>query len=160
MMNTLRYLLHRHHDLLVPSLLAAVVLILAVAISMGQQPPEDPFKDKRPHEIPHCDLPARAQRTGGAPCHCLKMVADIQQEAISECWDETELGMPPEGLDLPPQLYPESMKKCLKGKIPNHCEIISGTEHVSYLSNQCRTKCKPERCGCPDHTCRPHEEDQ
>jgi len=153
---------------------------------MGQQPSTDEgpgsadvrernripnWKRMGPHEIPHCDIPPRAEKDpeNVAPCWCPGKVNIVQTLMAEACWAASGILIPeePEVRKLVMAFPTAEILECL-GEVPDHCEVIAGMynprmprldklkEHGYTDAFRCATMCKPERCGCPDSACKPH----
>jgi hypothetical protein len=124
-----------------------------------------------PHQIPHCDIPARAEKDPEhvAPCMCPGKVNIVQTLMSEACWAVSGILIPedPEVRKLIMAFPTAEILECL-GEVPDHCEVIAGMynprmprldklkEHGYKDEFRCMTMCKPERCGCPDSACKPH----
>jgi|SRR5579872_7296164 len=71
------------------------------------------------------------------PCHCLRMVAEIQERYTAKCEKESATA--------------EDYQKCMD-KMPSHCEIISSPSqyYQGKDGDRCSTHCHPENCQCSD----------
>lgn len=70
-------------------------------------------------------------RAGGAHgCHCLRMVAEVQDRAYKACERESDY------------------EACAK-KVPTHCDIIADPQH-SGNRDRCATYCRRDLCFCSD----------
>lgn len=143
-----------------------MALLLTTAL-LAQAP--DPPLPTDPHSVSHCDLPARAARSGGKPCACVRFVAEVQERWADRCWRDG--GLPPPPAPLPTNMMPPDVRECIAAS-PGHCEVIAkgvfywnselGTDFpappagVAY--NACQTSCYPHKCGCQDGQCAKHEE--
>lgn len=146
-----------------------ITLPICLAALMAQQPsvspegPEGP-KDKwdgwNTHDVPHCS-PRPRQGQDSAPCHCLGMVAEVQKSQIDSCYKQAGFDLPEDpkirGMIIAIAPQSEGLKTCLGG-VADHCWVVSQYAHVWNQPHkiQCRTACKPERCGCADSACKPH----
>ncbi len=158
------------------------ILFFATVLLFGHQlgRPQDTstvpdWSRMEPHKIPHCDIPARAERDpeNVAPCKCPGMVNRIQTVMSEACWVNAGVLIPedPEIRKMVMAYPTEEILACL-GSVPDHCNIIAGqyppTPPLDRLKDygfdktvyKCQTYCKPERCGCGDSACRSHEDRQ
>lgn len=134
-------------------LIALVVAMAAIsqeATPLVQEQQEgEAMPYQNPHDVKACSM---VMRPGAVQCKCAKMVGDIQQAYIEACYQNNGDTV--------------GLKKCLS-KTPDHCVIIA-TEHRHYGEWEkymgangelrCGTRCKPNRCKCPDYACASHEE--
>ena len=155
-----------------------IVLLSLVFVPVwqsAQTAPDEPtppnWSQMPPHEIPHCDIPARAERDPEhvAPCKCPGMVNRVQTVLAEACWVNAGVIIPddPDVRKMVMAHPSEEILACL-GKVPDHCQIVAGsyprTPPLDRLKNygfdktvyRCQTYCKPERCGCADSACREH----
>ncbi len=154
----------------------AVLMLFSPQLGHPQDSPTVPdWSRMGPHEIPHCDIPARAARDPEhvAPCKCPGMVNRIQIVMAEACWVNAGVLIPedPEIRKMVMAHPTEEILECL-GKVPDHCDIVAGsyprTPPLDRLKDygfdktvyKCQTYCKPERCGCADSACRSHGERQ
>ncbi len=130
--------------------LGCVFVALASAVVIAQS---DRWENAEPHDVPHCDVPPRAAHsdTPTAPCECLGMVAAVHDEAAESCWSNHPLAPVPTDMRSQ-ETETAEVRTCLE-EMPTHCEVIGrysiqlGGKTVPHL---CRTRCKPQNCGCAD----------
>lgn len=142
------------------------LLILAAAMIVGvfvqrafAQQPEDPFRNTPPHDVPHCTPTGQGQ--AAARCGCTGMVHEVHQAIVLHCWGKTGIKGKPDPwlLDHPPK----EVLDCMEANHKDHCEIVADAWHHQQKwgvkfdhKKQCRTACRPDRCGCADSGCRAH----
>lgn len=128
----------------------------------------DPWHEAHPHDVPHCS-PAPKDQSKSALCRCLGMVEDVKASYARRCWG----GSPPSDVEMSIMnlgaqlgMMPPSVRDCMERR-PDHCAIVSNSGHWRFQTGipydgkrECRTACKPERCGCPDSKtgCSPHKD--
>lgn len=127
-----------------------VVLILVVVVVLAAQTPIDPYEGVLPHDIPSCSTTGKR---GSARCSCIGMVSNIQRKHAEECWAASGVKIPPDApVEIKDRLTrgkkTKAVEECL-ASTPDHCRIIATFASQDYAG--CRTKCKPERCTCPDN---------
>ena len=161
---------------LVTPLLCLVAIASPVWLMMAQEPqtptPQGTNWQNTPaHQVPHCDIPARAAKDSDnvAPCKCPGKVNIVQTSMAEACWVENGI-LIPEDAELRTLIMSnpsDEVLECL-GKVPDHCEVVAGRyipnmprldrlRELGYTDAfKCMTACKPERCGCADSSCKPH----
>jgi hypothetical protein len=138
----------------------SILLALARAYAVAQDPHPDPFRNWSTHDIPHCSPTGKGGKS--ARCGCTGMVHQVHEVIALSCWkDEAGVDKPDEFLlDNPPK----PVLTCMEARHKDHCQIVSlfpstieemyGVKVNPRLT--CRTSCKPERCGCADSACKMH----
>lgn len=120
---------------------------------------KDPFEGVPPHNVPRCTPTGKGK--AAAKCGCTGMVQEVHEAIALSCWREVGVtGRPPEILlNFPPP----TVLECMEKNHADHCQIVADAWQFQskYSINvdtkkQCRTSCKPERCGCADSACAAH----
>lgn len=133
--------------------IAALSLMFALLRMSGQsQVPSHEVlpENDNPHLNPACS--PRGSKTSVA-CRCLGMTVKVQSTLAKECWQDAGYpGPPPEIKGVEPPKPPPEVLACM-GKIPAHCDIITGFAYDRIAPNKCGTRCHRDRCGCADEGC-------
>lgn len=89
------------------------------------------------------------------------MVSDVQHRLTRKCWTDAGAWLPEDAEAIEELIAPNKEILACLGEVPTHCAVISAYQPQQAAwgikDNKCSTHCKPEKCGCSDEACKPHE---
>lgn len=140
------------------AVVSIILLIVAPIVAVSQNGPILAPSDN-PHENPHCSPRGSSQ---SVRCGCSGMVHQVQEAIVTKCWNLIGIDKPDTELQRFP---PPVVLECLKKEDKAHCQVVARSTWqnendygitVKKPEHECKTTCRPEKCGCGDQACPMH----